>query len=110
MSNTHSLHYGKLPAFRYFYCSRKPRLPRNNKVNLPWAVHIRVAKCTWGASKALLSLTHNYLTKLESRAEAHIAVAIDVLAAEVAEVEVRVPRAARDVLRRRPVVVREAMI
>ena len=46
--------------------------------------------------------------KLESRAEAHTAAAIDVVVVEEAAVEVRAPRAARAALRRRPVVVREA--
>ena len=52
-----------------------------------------------------------FFTTLESRAEAHIDVDIDaVAAAEAAVVEVRVPRAVRAALRRRPVVVREAII
>lgn len=45
---------------------------------------------------------------LESRAEAHIVAVSDVAVVGAAVVEVRVPRVARAVLRRRPVVVREA--
>ena len=52
-----------------------------------------------------------FFATLESRAEAHIDVDMDtVAAAEAAVVEVRVPRAARAALRRRPVDVREAII
>ena len=45
---------------------------------------------------------------LESRAEAHRVAASDVDVVEVAAVEVREPRVARAVLRRRPVGAREA--
>lgn len=48
--------------------------------------------------------------QLESRAEAHIVVVVDVVAAEVAADEDRVPSVLRRVLRRRPVVVRKALV
>ena len=50
------------------------------------------------------------LATLESRAEAHIAVVVDVGAVEEAVVEGRGPSAVRTVLRRRPVAVREANV
>ena len=49
-----------------------------------------------------------FFTKLESRAEAHIVAVSDVAVVGAAVVEIRVPRVALAVLRRRPVVVREA--
>ena len=49
-----------------------------------------------------------FFATLESRAEAHTVVAIDVAAVEAAVVEVRAPRGVRAALRRRPVEVREA--
>ena len=55
-----------------------------------------------------MRISGGIFSNLVSRAEAHIAVVIDGVAVEVAVVEVRVPRAARAVLRRRPVVDREA--
>ena len=50
-----------------------------------------------------------FFITLESRAEAHIGEVIDVVEVEGAVEEVRVPRAARAVLRRRPAVAREAL-
>ena len=50
-----------------------------------------------------------FFATLESRAEAHIVVVIEVEVAEAAAAEVRVPRAVRAALRRRPVAVREAI-
>ena len=49
-----------------------------------------------------------FFATLESRAEAHIAAAIDAVVEEVAAAEVRAPRVARAALRRRPVAAREA--
>lgn len=49
-----------------------------------------------------------FFATLESRAEAHREVLMDVVVAEAADVEACVPRVALSVLRRRPVVVIEA--
>lgn len=87
------------PFFLIFYCSPEVIDFRGaTKLIYLGPLHVRVAKFTWGASKALLSLTHNYLTRLESRADAHIAVAVDGVVAHVPRLEGRAPRAARSVL------------
>lgn len=51
-----------------------------------------------------------FFATLKSRAEAHRVGAIDVVAAEDGGAEVHEPRAARAVLRRRPVNAREAFV
>ena len=62
-------------------------------------------------SLLLVIMVNLVFSTLESRAEAHKAVAVDdVVAVEVAVVEARVPSVARIVLRRRPVVVRKALV
>ena len=86
--------------------------PNFNSDAFPWqsSVKLRLVPLFVGSRYLLVRIRGVFFTKLESRAEAHIAVVSDDVAVEGAAAEVRVPRVLRAVLRRRPVVVREAKI
>ena len=59
------------------------------------------------APKALLSLTHTFFYNLESRAEADIVSAVDIVATYVSTTEVHSKRVVILTLRRRPLADRE---